>query len=205
MKSLTTYLFLISALFSAQILANTISFMPENNLQIFDDQKTESNVTEEQFNRIIDVAEESYQIEADEANERIKIKRKWKTATVNANMRRFWGKVTINMYGGLARHPEMTPDGFALVLCHELGHAYGGLPYLRPSSNISAEGQSDYYGAKNCLKRVMKEIEVSPIVDTILDDYMVSLCTKRIEDIAPNEQRLDYAIRTRGHVVGQSL
>ena len=32
----------------------------------------------------------------------------------------------IEVFGGLARHPLMTPEGLMLVLCHEIGHHLGG-------------------------------------------------------------------------------
>jgi hypothetical protein len=58
------------------------------------------------------------------------------------------------VYGGLARHGEITPDGFALVLCHEIGHHLGGVPrYSGANGWASNEGQSDYFAATKCLRR----------------------------------------------------
>ena len=80
---------------------------------------------------------------------------------VNANCMRNNGVVTVNMYGGLARRPEVTPEGFALVLCHELGHAYGGTPYIFQQAQIAAEGQADYYGEQTCLKALLPHVDWS--------------------------------------------
>lgn len=44
------------------------------------------------------------------------------------------------------------------VLCHELGHVLGGAPYIEvnldDSSEMSTEGQADYFAASKCLKRI---------------------------------------------------
>ena len=33
----------------------------------------------------------------------------------------------IELNGGLARRPEVSSDGFTMVICHELGHFLAGL------------------------------------------------------------------------------
>lgn len=185
--------------------ANALSFFPKNNLHLQDDQKSQSNITEEQFNQIIDIALDSYQIEADDNNERLKINNRWSDSTVNANVRRFWGTVTINMYGGLARREEIVPDGFALVLCHELGHAYGGAPYLRRSSHISAEGQADYYGARKCLSRVYEELPMDPINDQYITSYIVELCQERVDGLTGEQREKEQEFCERSLVGAKGL
>ena len=46
----------------------------------------------------------------------------WKNDTVNANAQQRGRNWIVNMYGGLARRPEIFFRRFAMVLCHELGH-----------------------------------------------------------------------------------
>jgi hypothetical protein len=133
--------------------------MEENDLWKEDSLNKKSNMTEELFNKIIDTAYEIYEPIAKENNEKLTINNRWKDKTVNANCSRFWGSVTVNMYGGLARRDEVNPEGFMYVLCHELGHAYGGEPYIQAWRKLSAEGQADYYGAMDCAKQVMKKLE----------------------------------------------
>ncbi len=147
-----------SHIWGADVKPVTVSYMPDNDLWKEDDKNKRSNITEELFNEIIQLGYQFYNSFAEEYNETLQINNRWDDPTVNANVSRFGAMVTINMYGGLARRDEVTPDAFALVLCHELAHAYGGVPYLRPYSKISAEGQSDYYGAKTCLKKVFTEL-----------------------------------------------
>ncbi|MDO9183353.1 MAG: hypothetical protein Q7U04_13145 [Bacteriovorax sp.] len=62
------------------------------------------------------------------------------------------------MYGGLARHPLMTEEAFAVVVCHELGHHLGGAPKKRQSFSIdplwsSNEGEADYFSSLKCLRK----------------------------------------------------
>jgi len=136
------------------------SFAPENDLWKEDALLKTTNVTEEMFNKIIDAAYTVFGPMAKQNRESLKINRKWSDSTVNANVSRMFKYVTINMYGGLARRPEISPEGFALVLCHELGHAYGGLPYISTWQKLSAEGQADYSGAKDCLRKIIQTASI---------------------------------------------
>lgn len=58
------------------------------------------------------------------------------------------------MYGGLARHKDITPDAYALVLCHETGHLLGGWPAVEGKGidMMSSEGNSDYYATYICAR-----------------------------------------------------
>ena len=67
---------------------------------------------------------------------------------------------------GLLNSKRLTPDLFRMILCHELGHLFGGAPRrnipmewegpVAPDgkSFMSSEGQSDYYAAIACFKKV---------------------------------------------------
>ena len=59
--------------------------------------------------------------------------------------------------GGVARLPNATMEGVALILCHELGHPYGGAPlrYDDDGVKISLEGQADYYSTAQCLRKIL--------------------------------------------------
>jgi hypothetical protein len=70
----------------------------------------------------------------------------------------------VSFFGPGVRHPKLTRDAFILLLCHELGHHFGGVPrkQLGPDSPAtagkdrwaSAEGQSDFYATAVCAKRI---------------------------------------------------
>lgn len=76
----------------------------------------------------------------------------WESNEVNAYAWIDGGVRHISLEGGLIRHLDLDIEGLALVLAHELSHHYGG----DPSSNggLSCEGQSDYFGVKNVMRRV---------------------------------------------------
>ncbi len=63
----------------------------------------------------------------------------------------------VEMYGGLARHPLMTAEGFLLVICHEIGHHLGGAPRY-PNSELSTEGQSDYFSTSKCARQILSRV-----------------------------------------------
>lgn len=87
----------------------------------------------------------------------LKIELDWENPRVNASATRDEkNNPVIVLYGGMARHPELSHDGLLGILCHELGHHLGGAPKkLRGMSTkrswSSAEGQSDYFAANKCL------------------------------------------------------
>lgn len=57
----------------------------------------------------------------------------------------------ILLNGGFIGRKELDLDVFTLILCHELGHALGGAPYL---GMRSVEGQADYFATSKCLPRL---------------------------------------------------
>ncbi len=190
----------LGLLFTPFIYGEEANFMPQNTLWMDDRVDGESNVTKEMFMEIIRVGKSYYLPVAKSKSEKLSIKANWSDSTVNASASRIFGTVTINMYGGLARRPEITPDAFALVLCHELGHAYGGTPTANSLFKMAAEGQSDYYAAKICLKKVLTKVELhEESFETT--EYMDQSCLDTHED----ETSQDYKICQRILAAGQSV
>lgn len=147
------------------------SFFPQNNLHLFDSLESQTGIDEQTFNAIISAGEDAYQGEATQRNETIRINRKWADRTVNANVGRdqkYGGNVIINMYGGLARRREINAASFAIVLCHELGHAYAGAPFVYEPTELSAEGLADWYSTRHCFKRVWERV---PELQELADKY----------------------------------
>lgn len=68
----------------------------------------------------------------------------------------------VSLLGGIIRHPKMTADALALVLCHELGHHLGGAPRKNekfgpgPDDYPSNEGQSDYFAGLKCFRQIFE-------------------------------------------------
>jgi hypothetical protein len=160
-------------------------WVQDNDLWKEDNLNFAANVDEAMFNAIIDEAEQLYAPVAKQWNETLVIQRNWGDSTVNASAWRDGrGNTEINMYGGLARRQEVIPIGFALVLCHELGHLYGGKPYINVGLKMAAEGQSDFYGAGWCLKNIVDsgvdrtEIDVTPYMQKVCDGD--ETCTRQL-------------------------
>jgi subtilisin-like proprotein convertase family protein len=131
---------------------------PPNKLHLNPSPLEKSNITQAQFNQIIDAIEKLYLPVVRSHKARLKINRLWKDDTVNANATQNGKTWQVNMYGGLARRPELTPDGFAMVLCHELGHHLGGYSFYHDSDMpwASNEGQADYFATHACAKEIWK-------------------------------------------------
>ncbi len=130
-------------------------FFPKNNWRIPIEHKALNGITEIQFNDIIDNVANFYHPIFQSKGAQLVVERLWSDGTVNAFATRKGSQWIVQMYGGLARHGEITSDGFALVLCHEIGHHLGGVPrYPGQNGWASNEGQSDYFAATKCLRRV---------------------------------------------------
>lgn len=155
MKFLALFMFLVS--FKAfpcdggmNLRQSYKSFIPVNSLFAND-------MTEQDFKGAIKHFEKFFgpQIE-DEHNAELIVFGSWASNTVNAYAEKSDKKVMVTIYGGLARHKAITKDGFMAVLCHELGHHFGGYPKKSTNKWSSAEGQADYYASMKCLRRLWK-------------------------------------------------
>lgn len=114
-----------------------------------------SNIDRETFDGIIAKIASFFAKPAERYGARIWIDNLWDDDTVNAYASQdpadnWW---VVGLYGGLARRPEITPDAFALVVCHEFGHHFAGYPFYGESWATS-EGASDYFSAQSCIRKV---------------------------------------------------
>ncbi len=114
-----------------------------------------AEITRAEFDFIIETVMEQYHDEFQRQQQRLSIVAAWDNDNVYANawkMEDARGETgLVQVSGGFARHPDMTPDAFALVVCHEVGHHIAGPPKIW---KFSAEGQADYFGASDCLRRL---------------------------------------------------
>ena len=148
---------------------------PENQLQIGPNDFQNKDMNEKLFNQIIDKAESIYSPIIQKRGGILKIKRKWRSRTVNAYADRKGKIYSVVMFGGMARHKDLTPDAFRLVLCHELGHHLGGAPKKNEWS--SPEGQADYWASLKCLRKVFTLDDNISIVNKMeVKLYAIKLC-----------------------------
>lgn len=200
-------IFLMSLSLSASVLAcsedGNSGFLPENTLSIPANSKQLGGITEADFNAVIDKIEGIYSPIASNMGGNLKIARKWSDATVNANATRVGGW-NVNMYGGLARHETITSDGFALVLCHEIGHHLGGAPKVSGLLGLnrwaSNEGQSDYFATLKCLRQTfLNDKNVAIVKKLNAPEALVKACGKAWRN------KDDKAICVRSGMAGVSV
>ncbi len=135
-------------------------FVPENDLII--SSSFPGGLSVDQFNKVIDKVAAIYSPVIAAKGATLDMKRDWESGKVNAYASRDMARGTIwtvAMFGGLARHPLMTEDAFAVVVCHELGHHLGGAPKKTQPFQVdrkwgSNEGEADYFATVKCLKKV---------------------------------------------------
>ena len=134
MKSILATGMAIGMFASTQLFAN---ILPPNDLHLEDDLNFLTNVSKEQFNEIIDQAEKIYKPLIKEVHgATLSFSRNWTSSTVNASASQFFGTWQVNMYGGLARRPEVTPDGFALVVGRKMNSMNADIPIERALLNF---------------------------------------------------------------------
>lgn len=171
MKPLQHLAGLISITYS---LSGTASILPPNNLHL-QDGFVAGGITEEQFNEVIDYVLAYYEPVVESFQGKLNVERNWSDSTVNAYATRKGNIWNIAMFGGLARRPEVTQDGFALVLCHELGHHLGGFPFVRQWA--ADEGQSDYFATQACARNLWKNnTELNATFETTVNKIAKQKC-----------------------------
>lgn len=148
-------------------------FMPENEMHLEDGLGLLNNqIDEGMFHRILDHVYSVYSPIFRKVGRRLIIERDWYDSTVNAYAYQRGSYNYIKMFGGLARRYEITPAGFALVACHEIGHHLGGFPLYDGYSWATNEGGSDYYATQVCAKRIWADLEDN----TPVSSYVMSKC-----------------------------
>lgn len=71
---------------------------------------------------------------------------------------RRWEEDQVIVYGGIAAIKNSSEDTFALILCHETGHLYGGEPVGDTHNNLSLEGQADYWALRSCFPKILSSL-----------------------------------------------
>lgn len=171
-KHILLLIFLVSPITNAAQSPNPVCF-PETNLRIPVTSLT--GITEAEFNRVLDKIEKIYAPIIEKAGGSLSVSRAWDDDKINAKAWRVFSSWYIKMYGGLARHKEVTSDGFTLVACHELGHHVGGFP---KEGWYSLEGQSDYYSVLKCAHKIWAdEDSVTIVKNMIVDAIAREKCT----------------------------
>ncbi|MCM2282432.1 MAG: hypothetical protein NDI61_11380 [Bdellovibrionaceae bacterium] len=181
-------------------------FLPENDMYIPTTWDLRAGgISEQEFNSILDRIQALYDPEVNARGATLSIARNWESGTVNASAMRNGRNWLISMYGGLARHPAVTADGFALVACHEMGHHLGGAPKIGPIFGparkwASNEGAADYYSTLKCMRRLFEHDDNEKILSQMeLDPAVVQTCQEQ------HPSRSEQLLCIRGAMAGLSV
>jgi len=189
------------ALFTGEARA---SILPPNDLHLQDNVHSLANMTEQEFNTIVNTIIDFYKPIVTARGARLVSNNLWSDPTVNASAQQSGSTWIINMYGGLARRAEVTPDGFAMVVCHELGYHLGGFPFYGDKDWAASEGQSDYFATQSCAREIWKnQLEENARHRATVGEFEKNKCDTAWSDV--NDQNLCYRTSAAGHSLATLL
>ncbi len=128
------------------------------------DKKTTSTVTSESFHRVFFTIISLYSKEMSRLDLPLALEPEWENPYITAYTVRLSDRIRLGFWGGMARIDGMNDQAVALITCHELGHVFGGAPFIaidhEQYKNISAEGQADYFASSECLPRYYEFLNI---------------------------------------------
>jgi hypothetical protein len=158
-------------------------FVPPNSMKIPVGDRTHFGIrnngglTEQQYTAIMDRIQAMYASVVQQKGGTLVINRLWSDSTVNSSAEQKGSNWIINMYGGIARHPDTTVEGEALIACHEMGHHLGGAPKgsgIFGGSWATNEGGADYFATLKCLRTFFSQDDNAAIISQAAIDPLVS-------------------------------
>jgi hypothetical protein len=114
---------------------------------------TGAKLTKARFNAVIRIMETEFQGLAAESGRKLEFLTDYDEDWAQAFARR-WETDQVIVYGGASGLNGGSEDSFALILCHEVGHLYGGTPYSDEHNKLAVEGQADFWSTRECFKRI---------------------------------------------------
>ncbi len=158
MKKLLTFILFLVAVHSSH------ACFPDNELHLQKNKTTASNISRLEFESILKDFESTWQsYVAKKSGKKLIVKGHWDKEKVNAYATKDDdNNPLIIINGAMARFEDMNEDSLILILCHELGHHFGGAPKSfrgrsQRRSWSSAEGQADYFATSFCMEKSLKE------------------------------------------------
>lgn len=131
--------------------------------------------SEASFNSVINTVIDIYESELP-ANRRVDIM--WESEKLNASVGYRNKVLNFSFHGGFYRKKNLTPDAFAIVACHEIGHVLGGFPKVYPTHKYSSEAQSDYFATNECLKKYFAVTDAPELNMSGINDSIKALCNE---------------------------
>ena len=112
---------------------------------------------------------------------------------VNAEIVKEKNDLLIKVLGGMINHEKMNVEALQLLLCHEMGHFFGGPPLKSRNGWSSTEGQSDYYSGSRCA-HLLGFDEVT-FIDASL--ALTSIYAEIVRESPPRVDRCDETVVVR--------
>lgn len=214
-KLVNNFKYLLSVTIAASFLSapSYATIFPLNNLNREDQPNRITAMTPEKFRALALRVSQLFSPVVSQHGGVLQFRLRWVDATVNAfaaregaiNGKPIW---LVTMFGGLARRPEVTEDGFTLVMCHELGHHLAGYPFKSDDSSPSGarwaatEGESDYFASQVCAKKLWeREPAVNAQLAVAASDEVKFACRWNHPGSTPQaiaEQNLCYRVVNAG-------
>lgn len=182
------------------------TMLPPNDLHLEDNlYRKDANMTEARFLELSNQVIDYYRPIVEAHGSRLRLNADWRNSEVNASAHQSFGTWNVNMFGGLARRPEVTEDGYVLVVCHELGHHLAGFPAKGSFNSWAAnEGQSDYFAGQACARNVWQDdIELNATFRQTANPAVKVECDAAWQDEAA--QNLCYRIVEGGYSISSLL
>lgn len=120
----------------------------------------ESGVTEEEFNEAIDKVINTYRPIVKRMGNTLVVKKDWnnlKDSSFTDRKGKDNKQWLVSIHGTSARYKNSSKDAVSYVVCHELGHHFGGAPLKNNHEWAVSEGQADYWAFNKCLKQIFKQ------------------------------------------------
>jgi hypothetical protein len=166
-------------------------YVPENDLSIPVSAFQVGGITKAQFDEVLDLTENYYRPVIAALGGELVVSRQWENSMVNASASRNGNKYMINMYGGLARHKDITRDGYLMVACHEIGHHLAGAP--KTGGWASNEGAADYFATLRCLRYMFTDEENTKFV---MENTIDPVLRARCEETYDTQSEENFCIRS---------
>lgn len=135
------------------------------------------------FERIINLFETTFSPLARANNRELEFMTDYDDDWIQAFARR-WETDQVIVYGGTAAVTNGSEDTFALILCHETGHLYGGRPVSDEHNFLAVEGQADYWAAGVCLPKIISGLsDRAPSKDALAYCKSETKCARTVDAI----------------------
>ncbi len=133
------------------------------------------------FERIITLFETTFSPLAHASQRELVFMTDYDSDWIQAFARR-WEEDQVLVYGGAAAVANGSEDTFALILCHETGHLYGGRPWGEEYNKLSVEGQADYWASSVCLRKILPALsDRTPSQESLVYCGGQSMCARSVD------------------------